>query len=122
MRVVRTAEVSEEAVNNNPLFTGGTVTRQSVVPAEEANDFNCGIVNFGRGARNKFHSHSSDQVLVITSGIGIVATENEEREVSVGDIVYVLAGEKHWHGARDQSYMAHITITAKDSKTTQLED
>jgi quercetin dioxygenase-like cupin family protein len=121
MKVVRTAEVSEESVSS-PLFTGGTVTRQTIVPTEEANNFNCGIVSFGRGARNKFHSHTSDQVLIITSGIGIVATEHEVREVTVGDIIHVPKGEKHWHGARDRSPMAHITITAKGSETTQLED
>ena len=121
MRVVRVAEVPEEA-NTSPLMTGGTVTRQVVVPPESAQDFNCSIVNFGRGAKNKFHAHTSDQILVITSGIGIVATETEEREVSMGDIIHVPAGEKHWHGARKESYMSHITVTGKDSQTTQLED
>ena len=121
MRVVRTAEVAEEPVTS-PLMTGGTVTRQPIVPIESSKNFNTSIVNFGRGARNKFHAHTSDQILVITSGIGIVATEQEEREVSVGDVIHVPAGEKHWHGARNESHMSHITITAKDSETTQLED
>ena len=121
MRVVRTAEIDEEP-NTSPLMTGGAVTRQTIVPAEMLNSFNCSIVNFGRGARNKFHAHSGDQVLVITSGIGIVATDNEQLEVTVGDIVHISPGEKHWHGARKESAMSHITITAVDSQTTQLED
>ena len=121
MKVVRIGELPEEEAVS-PLFTGGLVTRQVVVPPEQATTFNCGIVNFSRGSRNKFHSHSSDQILVITSGIGIVATEHEERVVSMGDISHVPAGEKHWHGARPESYMSHITITGKDSKTTQLEE
>ncbi len=121
MKVVRIAEVREEP-NTSALMIGGTVTRQGVVPPEMAKNFNCGIVNFGRGARNKFHAHTSDQVLIITSGIGIVATEHEQREVSVGDVAFIPAGEKHWHGARKESPMSHITITAKDSKTTQLEN
>ena len=121
MRVVRTAETPEE-VASNPLFTGGTVTRQTIVPAEMLKNFSCSIVNFTRGAKNKFHSHSTDQVLFITSGIGIVATDDEEREVAIGDFVHIPAGEKHWHGARKESYMSHITITGKDSQTTQLED
>ncbi len=120
MKVVRTAEVPEEPADS-PLMTGGAVTRQNIVPPEIAKNFNCGIVNFPRGSRNFFHTHTSDQILVITSGIGIVATENEQREVGVGDIVHIPAGEKHWHGARKESYMSHITITAKDSQTTQLE-
>ena len=121
MNVARTSEVPEEAATN-PLFMGGPVTRQAVVPEELAKSFNCSIVNFSRGSRNKFHSHSSDQILVITSGIGIVATEDRESEVTVGDIVLIPAGEKHWHGARKESYMSHITVTAKDGTTTQLED
>ena len=121
MRVTRTAEVPEEP-NTSPLMMGGTVTRQALVPAAESNNFNCGIVNFSRGARNKYHAHTSDQILIITSGIGTVATERGEREVTVGDVIHIPAGEKHWHGARKESYMAHITITAKDSETTQLED
>ena len=121
MRVVRVAEVEEQPVTT-PLMTGGPVTRQPLVPTEAAKDFNCSIVNFSRGSRNKFHAHTSDQILVITSGIGIVATEQEEREVSVGDVVHIPAGEKHWHGARKESYMSHVTITAKDGQTTQLED
>jgi quercetin dioxygenase-like cupin family protein len=103
-------------------MTGGDVTSQPIVPGETSKNFNCSIVNFGRGARNKFHSHTSDQVLVITDGIGIVATDDEQREVAVGDIVHIPAGEKHWHGARPDTYMSHITITAVGGQTAQLED
>lgn len=120
VRVVRIAEVPVEPANS-PLMTGGEVTRQPIVVPDEAKDFNCGIVNFPRGSRNFYHSHTSDQILVITEGIGIVATEREQRVVSVGDVVHIPAGEKHWHGARAESYMSHITITGKGSETTQLE-
>ncbi len=121
MRVVRIAEVPETP-NPSPIIVGGTVTVQPVVPTSKSNDFNCTVMNFAKGARNKFHSHTSDQVLVITDGVGIVATENEECEVTVGDIIHVPAGEKHWHGARKESYMSHITIMDKGSQTTTLED
>ena len=120
MKVTRISEVAEEPAVS-PLFTG-EVTRQAVVPAEMAKDFNCGIVNFKRGARNKFHTHSGEQILIITSGIGIVATNDEEREVSVGDVVHIPAGESHWHGARRGSPMSHISITVAGGQTTQDED
>ena len=121
MKITRISEVPEEAAVN-PLFTGGEVTRQDLVPPELVNDLNCAVVNFSTGSRNKFHAHTCDQVLVITAGIGIVATESEEREVSVGDVAHIPAGQKHWHGARKESYMSHITITLKHSTTKQLED
>ena len=115
MRVLRTSEVPEEPATS-PIFTG-TVTRQMFVSSEEANNFACGAVNFSKGSRNKFHAHTSDQVLIITAGIGIVADAKAEREVTVGDVIHIPAGEKHWHGARKESYMSHITITSKDSET-----
>ena len=121
MKVARIAEIQEEPATS-ALFTSEKVTRQTIVPGEQANNLPCAIVNFPKGTRNKFHTHTSDQILIITSGIGIVATEREEREVTVGDVIHIPAGEKHWHGARKESYMSHIAITTKDSQTTQLED
>ena len=32
--------------------------------------------------------------------------------ITVGDVVQIRKGENHWHGARAESYMSHITITA----------
>ena len=118
MKVVRVPEVPETPADS-PLMINGVVTRQAVAP--DVKSFNCGIVNFGAGARNKFHSHSGDQILVITSGIGLVVTDGERVEVRTGDIIHIPAGEKHWHGARAESAMSHITITAKDSETETLE-
>ena len=55
---------------------------------------------------------NSDQILVVTSGVGIVANESKEQEITVGGVVHIRKGENHWHGARAESYMSHITITA----------
>lgn len=116
MRVVRISEVQEEpgppTTTPVPGWTGGPVTRtrQTIIPAGMSKNFNCGVVNFGRGATERFHTHTLDQLLIITAGIGMVATEQEEREVTVGDIVYLPAGEKHRHGARKESSMSYIAI------------
>ena len=64
---------------------------------------------------------SSDQVLFVTAGKGIIATETEEKEITVGDIVHITAEEKHWHGATPDSDFSHIALTAKGSTTTQVE-
>jgi hypothetical protein len=37
--------------------------------------------------------HSCDQILVVTSGSGMAATEHEQHEINVGDVVHVKAGE-----------------------------
>ena len=117
MRVIRIAEVENVPIDTAtpvPGWTGGDVrrTRQPLIPEGSSENFNSSVVNFGRGATTGWHTHESDQILVITSGVGTVANETEEHEVTVGDVVHIRKGENHWHGARSESYMSHITITA----------
>jgi quercetin dioxygenase-like cupin family protein len=120
MKVVTLSQVSSEEVHT-PLFTGGDVSRQTPFVPDDLTTLNFGVVSFGSGARNKFHIHTSDQILIITSGTGVVATRSEERTVNAGDVVLIPAGEDHWHGAPGSTPMAHITIQAKGSQTTQTE-
>ena len=103
------------------LMTGSQVWRQSILNPDDSSNFNFAIVAFDAGSRNKFHKHSGDQILVVTEGTGKVATDDQELEVSEGDVVVIPAGENHWHGAPDATAMAHITITVKGSQTEQTE-
>ncbi|MFB3883998.1 MAG: cupin domain-containing protein [Thermodesulfobacteriota bacterium] len=114
MKIVKVSQVSKEKYIH-PIFTGPDVTRQDLLP--ESKDFNIAVVNFGKGTRNKLHTHDSDQVLIITAGKGIVATEKEEKIVTVGDIILFRAGEKHWHGATKESEFSHIYVTRAGSET-----
>ena len=120
MKVVKLSDVKSEDVNT-PLFTGGAVSRQTPFAAGDMNSVNFGVVSFGSGARNKMHRHTSDQILIITSGTGVVATPSEEVTVTQGDVILIPAGEDQWHGAPGNTPMAHITIQAKGSQTTQVE-
>jgi quercetin dioxygenase-like cupin family protein len=119
MKIVKMNEVPKEHFVN-PLFTGPDVTRQPLV--SDSKDLGMNIVNFGKGVRNKFHSHDGDQVLIIIAGKGIVATEEEKKVVTVGEVVLIPAGEKHWHGATKDSEFSHIVVTRVGVKMTQLED
>jgi quercetin dioxygenase-like cupin family protein len=120
MKVVTMRDVPTEPATG-ALFTGNPVSRQAIFTPDDGQTFNFAIVNFSAGSRNKFHTHTSDQILVVTEGSGTVATDAGERAIKAGDVVLIPAGEKHWHGAPGSTPMSHITITAKDSKTTQLE-
>jgi quercetin dioxygenase-like cupin family protein len=95
---------------------------QSIIGTELSNKFRIAQVSFGRGVRSKFHSHTIDQILIVTEGKGIVATENEEMIVVPGDIIFIPTGEKNWHGAAKGSTFSHLVVMSPDSKTTQLED
>ena len=114
MKIVKISNIPKESYAQ-PIFTGPDVTRQVLFP--ESKDFNVNVVNFGKGVRNKLHTHESDQILIITAGKGIVATEKEEKVVSVGDIVLFQAGEKHWHGAAEDSEFSHLYVTTSGSET-----
>ena len=63
------------------------------------------------GAKNKFHAHTTDQVLFVISGEGYVASESEEVRIAEGDTAFIPAGEKHWHGAADGHDFTHIALT-----------
>src|SRR5499427_5086686 len=121
MKVLKTDAIPAEPANS-PLFTGEPVTRQTLLTPEMSNNFNLAVVNFSAGDRNKMHIHSSDQVLFVTAGKGIIATEMHWEVIGVGDVVHIPEGEKHWHGATPDSAFSHIALTAKGSTTTQVEE
>ncbi len=114
MNVVRPSQVAREPYPND-IFTGPEVTRQPLAPGSR--DYNVNIIAFNKGTRTKFHTHESEQVLIVTSGVGIVATETEEHRVSSGDVILVPAGETHRHGATPDSEFAHISLTRTNSET-----
>jgi quercetin dioxygenase-like cupin family protein len=85
----------------------------------DSGNYRCNVVNFSEGATTGWHAHSCDQILVVTSGRGMVATDNEEREITVGDVAHIKAGERHWHGAKADTTMGHITVTVAGSQSTR---
>ena len=119
MQVIKMNAVARQSFES-PLFTGPQVSRQVLLP--ESKEFNVNIVNFGKGVRNKFHAHDSEQVLIVTSGRGYIVTETEKVEITPGDVVLIPAGEKHWHGATEDSEFSHIYVSRLESELTQLED
>ena len=119
MKVVHTNQIEKEPFPL-PLFTSSDVTRQVLLPESQEYDIN--VVNFGRGVRNKFHSHDYEQILIVTGGKGLIATEDEEQMITVGDVVFIPAGEVHWHGATADSEFSHIYINSSKTRLTQHED
>src|SRR5262252_8704637 len=122
MRVVTINNLQKEPMGTaTPIqgWSGGPVSRsrQTIIPDGDSTNYRCSVVNFEQGATTGWHAHTCDQILVITAGRGIVANEQEEREISVGDVVHIQAGEKHWHGAKKDTTLSHITITTPGSQS-----
>jgi quercetin dioxygenase-like cupin family protein len=99
-----------EAVVSAAPVTIGDVASQLLVGELDAAHLRVTSVTFQDGARNVPHRHSCDQVLIVTGGRGLIATEDTTHEVANGDVVVVPAGELHWHGAWPGESMTHLSI------------
>lgn len=68
-------------------------------------------VTFEPGARTAWHSHPLGQTLLVTAGCGWAQRWGGPiEEIRPGDVVSILPGEKHWHGASPTTAMTHIAI------------
>jgi len=68
-------------------------------------------VTFEPGARTAWHTHPLGQILIVTFGVGIVATaDGDVQRIRAGDVVWCPPGEKHWHGATATTAMTHIAL------------
>ena len=67
MKIINIKELEKIDAGSQPLFTGGKVTTQTVLE-EELGTERLQIVNvmFAKGARNRFHTHTRKQILVVT--------------------------------------------------------
>lgn len=104
-------------------FTG-KATVASRFKSEASGSYAGGIVNFEQGARTAWHTHPAGQSLIITSGRGLVQSEGEDiQEVYPGDVVWIPANERHWHGAAPDSAMSHVAISEplNDSTVSWME-
>lgn len=120
MKLIRVDQVAKEPWADK-LFTG-SVTLQAIIGSDLSENFLIQQVNFSKGVRNKFHSHSTEQILIVTEGEGIVATDKEEITVRPGDVIFIPSGEKHWHGAAKDRTFSHIYVMPPNLKITQIED
>lgn len=119
MRVFR-LRPGDRAPDAGAIFQGEVHTRRFIAEAESATH-RVAEVAFRDGGRTKLHNHTTDQVLVITEGRGLVGTRDDRHEVTVGDVVLIPAGEAHFHGAAPGHDMTHLSILGP-SRTTILED
>ncbi len=116
MKVIRSDEAEMEE-REGGIFIGKIGIARFLDSDLGSREFRSAIVTFPPGTRNKFHTHTHEQILFVTEGEGIVATEDEEAAVKVGDMVLIPAGESHWHGATKHDTFKHLYVTQQESKT-----
>ena len=103
---------SSPSVIADPKNFSGQVVVDLLTPPSVATPASSGLVTFAPRARTAWHSHPAGQMLIVTAGKGWVQREGQTRqEIKPGDVVWIPAGIKHWHGATDTNGMSHIAIT-----------
>lgn len=109
----------QEAIKGSADNFTGNVAVESRFAAEIPNGYRGGVVNFEAGARTAWHTHPLGQSLIVVSGRGLVQSEGEEiREIKPGDVVWIPANERHWHGAAHDSPMSHVAISTPANDAT----
>ena len=93
------------------MFTGD-VYIDAIAYGTEPSRVRVNAVRFAPGARTAWHSHALGQTLYVTDGAGLVQSRGEPIvEIRAGDVVATPADEWHWHGARSDSFMSHLSVT-----------
>src|SRR5690554_6036074 len=91
-------------------FTG-TIRLDPLFKAEAPGRVAGSAVTFEPGARTAWHTHPAGQTLIVLSGLGRVCQEGGSvEEIRPGDVVWIPAGVRHWHGASPQTAMTHLAV------------
>ena len=109
MKVFHGRMQGKPSEQRGPTFTG-VVWADPVMATTENVTIN--TVFFSPGARTFWHKHEAGQVLQVTAGSGWICVEGGSPQViRQGDVVWIGAGERHWHGADADTYMVHLAIS-----------
>lgn len=91
-------------------FTGKAWLKSYVFPDDNTNAY-IGEVLFEPGTRNNWHTHGSNQILLVREGVCYYQEEGKPiQKINAGDFVNIMPGVKHWHGASPDEVMIHTAI------------
>jgi quercetin dioxygenase-like cupin family protein len=106
-----TPTTSQKVIAGAPDRFTGSVRIQSLFDAKQPARSTGGQVMFQPGARSAWHTHPLGQILIVTNGVGWVQQWGGSVQViRKGDVVWIPAGVKHWHGATPTTTMTHIAF------------
>jgi quercetin dioxygenase-like cupin family protein len=110
-QITITPAAAQNVVIGAPDRFTGSVRVQSLFDPKDQTRSSGGRVTFQPGARSAWHTHPLGQVLIVTDGVGWIQQWGGRIQViRKGDVVWIPAGVKHWHGATPTSAMTHIAF------------
>ena len=109
MEIIRISDVKGEEINDSRLFVG-SVNFKNLIDEKVSERYWVFSADFEPGHRSVVHTHNTEQLLYFTAGKGIVGTESEEHEVTAGTLIFIPAGQRHYHGATGTTSCSHLAI------------
>lgn len=92
-------------------FFTGAVRIDDLFEAKDPARARAASVTFEPCSRTAWHTHPLGQTLIVTAGCGRVQRWGGPiEEIRPGDVVSIVPGEKHWHGATPTTAMTHIAV------------
>jgi quercetin dioxygenase-like cupin family protein len=89
-------------------FFTGSVRIDAQFTRDDPSRVTGATVTFEPAARTAWHSHPLGQTLIVTAGQGRVRQWGEAiQDIKQGDVVWIPANVKHWHGAAHRAHDTH---------------
>ncbi len=109
---IRITRSSSQQPGKEPVrYFTGSVQVEPLFSAHDPSRVSGGKVTFEPGARSAWHTHPLGQILIVTEGTAwIQQWGGTSEEIRKGDVIWIPAGVKHWHGATPNTAMTHIAI------------
>lgn len=102
---------SQPSVTVPANWFSGTVRIDSLFSATEPARTSSGLVTFEPCARTAWHAHPLGQMLIVTTGFGLVQQWHQPaQEIRPGDVASIPPHVKHWRGTSASTAMSHIAI------------
>jgi quercetin dioxygenase-like cupin family protein len=97
-------------------FSGQAWLKMLLTPDENTN-CSIGEVLFEPGCRNSWHTHGSNQILIVKEGVCLYQEEGKAiQKFETGSVINILPGIKHWHGTTPDAVMVHTAININTEK------
>jgi quercetin dioxygenase-like cupin family protein len=84
---------------------------------EGEQDFETSLVVFPPGRNTALHTHSSDQLLYIIAGKGVVGTESEQHLATPGKVFLTPKGQPHFQAAAKDCTLSFLYVLKYPNET-----
>lgn len=98
-------------------YFSGNAFVKTLVASDKVTNCTISDVYFEAGSRNNWHTHPSNQILLVKEGICYYQEAGKPlQKIPAGGTINVLPGIKHWHGASPDAAMIHVAINLNTEK------